>query len=260
MTAIIDIHAREILDSRGNPTVEVDVTLDSGAVGRAAVPSGASTGAHEAVELRDGDKSRYGGKGVLKAVRNLNEIIAPALLGMDCRRMWLSTFHAAPLLNIHDLAVVPGVRGQGVGRALLTAVERFATAQRHCKLTLEVRDVRDRQEWLGGRVGQWPQAGALATDEHHRSHGALVPLVGGVPVDGVGAPVAGGWVGAPVTGAICPGGVSMFSALGRFLIEGGFPSSITCLPSGRKARITTSPLSSFRPDRKSTRLNSSHRT
>ena len=68
MSAIIDIRAREILDSRGNPTVEVDVRLESGAFGRAAVPSGASTGAHEAVELRDGDKKRYGGKGVLKAV------------------------------------------------------------------------------------------------------------------------------------------------------------------------------------------------
>jgi len=68
MTEIVDIVAREILDSRGNPTVEVDVTLEDGSVGRAAVPSGASTGAHEAVELRDGDKSRYGGKGVRKAV------------------------------------------------------------------------------------------------------------------------------------------------------------------------------------------------
>ena len=72
MTAILDITAREILDSRGNPTVEVEVVLENGAFGRAAVPSGASTGAHEAVELRDGDKSRYGGKGVLKAVENVN--------------------------------------------------------------------------------------------------------------------------------------------------------------------------------------------
>ena len=69
MTAIVDVHARQILDSRGNPTVEVDVTLEDGSMGRAAVPSGASTGAHEAVELRDGDKSRWGGKGVGKAVR-----------------------------------------------------------------------------------------------------------------------------------------------------------------------------------------------
>jgi len=83
MTFITDIIAREILDSRGNPTVEVDVELDSGAVGRAAVPSGASTGEHEAVELRDGDKKRYSGKGVLRAVNNINETIAEALLDMD---------------------------------------------------------------------------------------------------------------------------------------------------------------------------------
>jgi len=83
MTAIIDITARQILDSRGNPTVEVDVVLESGARGRAAVPSGASTGAHEAVELRDGDKNVYGGKGVLKAVENVNVEIFEALSGMD---------------------------------------------------------------------------------------------------------------------------------------------------------------------------------
>ena len=83
MTAIIDIHAREILDSRGNPTVEVDVVLESGVFGRAAVPSGASTGAHEACELRDGDKSRYGGKGVLKACEAVNGEIYDALSGMD---------------------------------------------------------------------------------------------------------------------------------------------------------------------------------
>ena len=83
MTDIEVIVAREILDSRGNPTVEADVILSSGAIGRAAVPSGASTGEHEAVELRDGDKSRYGGKGVLKAVDNVNEVIAPELEGMD---------------------------------------------------------------------------------------------------------------------------------------------------------------------------------
>jgi enolase len=80
---IEDVHAREIIDSRGNPTVEVDVLLSSGAFGRAAVPSGASTGEHEAVELRDGDKNRYLGKGVLKAVQNVNEIIADEVCGMD---------------------------------------------------------------------------------------------------------------------------------------------------------------------------------
>ncbi|MGN6849494.1 MAG: phosphopyruvate hydratase [Sphingomicrobium sp.] len=83
MTAIVDVHARQILDSRGNPTVEVDVTLEDGSMGRAAVPSGASTGAHEAVELRDGDKSRWGGKGVSKAVGAVNGEIAQALLGME---------------------------------------------------------------------------------------------------------------------------------------------------------------------------------
>ena len=83
MTAIIDIHGREILDSRGNPTVEVDVLLEDGSFGRAAVPSGASTGAHEAVELRDGDKARYLGKGVTKAVAAVNGEIAEALIGLD---------------------------------------------------------------------------------------------------------------------------------------------------------------------------------
>jgi enolase len=83
MTTIVEVKGREILDSRGNPTVEVDVLLESGAFGRAAVPSGASTGEHEAVELRDGDKERYVGKGVLNAVRNVNEVIAPEILGFD---------------------------------------------------------------------------------------------------------------------------------------------------------------------------------
>ncbi|HYI90034.1 MAG TPA: phosphopyruvate hydratase, partial [Beijerinckiaceae bacterium] len=83
MTAIVDIVARQILDSRGNPTVEVDVILEDGSMGRAAVPSGASTGAHEAVELRDGDKTRYLGKGVLKAVEAVNSEILDAVGGMD---------------------------------------------------------------------------------------------------------------------------------------------------------------------------------
>ena len=80
---IVEIHAREILDSRGNPTIEVEVRTVSGAFGRAAVPSGASTGENEALELRDGDKSRYLGKGVLNAVKNVNEVIAPAVIGMN---------------------------------------------------------------------------------------------------------------------------------------------------------------------------------
>jgi len=83
MSTIIDITAREILDSRGNPTVEAEVRLASGAWGRAAVPSGASTGEHEAVELRDGDAERFGGKGVLQAVKNVNEVIGPRLEGLS---------------------------------------------------------------------------------------------------------------------------------------------------------------------------------
>ncbi|GMA58170.1 enolase [Alicyclobacillus sacchari] len=83
MSEIFDVHAREVLDSRGNPTVEVEVELESGAIGRAIVPSGASTGAHEAVELRDGDKGRYLGKGVLNAVKNVNEVITPELIGEE---------------------------------------------------------------------------------------------------------------------------------------------------------------------------------
>ncbi|MEM7546667.1 MAG: phosphopyruvate hydratase [Pseudomonadota bacterium] len=89
MSAIIEVHAREILDSRGNPTVEVDVMLEDGAFGRAAVPSGASTGAHEAVELRDGDQARYLGKGVLRAVEAVNGDIAEALEGIDATRQTL---------------------------------------------------------------------------------------------------------------------------------------------------------------------------
>src|SRR5438874_10186490 len=83
MTTIEDVGAREILDSRGNPTIEVEMLLVGGERGVAAVPSGASTGVHEAVELRDGDKSRYGGKGVLNAVRNVNDSISDAIIGLD---------------------------------------------------------------------------------------------------------------------------------------------------------------------------------
>lgn len=89
MPFIRDVYAREVIDSRGNPTVEVEVTTESGAFGRALVPSGASTGEHEAVELRDGDKNRFLGKGTLKAVNNVNEVIAPKVLGMDVRNQVL---------------------------------------------------------------------------------------------------------------------------------------------------------------------------
>src|ERR1700675_4257662 len=83
MSAIVDVIAREILDSRGNPTIEADVVLESGISGRAAVPSGASTGSREAIELRDGDPARYGGKGVQKAVANVNGVLAAGVQGMD---------------------------------------------------------------------------------------------------------------------------------------------------------------------------------
>jgi len=104
MTAIVDIYGREILDSRGNPTVEVDVILESGAFGRAAVPSGASTGAHEAVELRDGDKGRYGGKGVLKACESVNGEIADTLTGMDAEEQ---------LLLDHTMIELDGTENKG---------------------------------------------------------------------------------------------------------------------------------------------------
>ena len=93
MAAIADITAREILDSRGNPTIEVDVILESGAMGRVAVPSGASTGAHEAVELRDGDKSRYGGKGVLTAIANVEGEILEAVGGIEATEQVIDRQH-----------------------------------------------------------------------------------------------------------------------------------------------------------------------
>lgn len=95
MSTIIDVYAREVLDSRGNPTVEVEVYTESGAFGRAIVPSGASTGEHEAVELRDGDKSRYLGKGVMNAVNNVNEAIAPEIVGFDVTDRWYRPCYAS---------------------------------------------------------------------------------------------------------------------------------------------------------------------
>ena len=96
MAEIVDVHAREILDSRGNPTLEVEVHLDSGAEGRAAVPSGASTGSAEALELRDDDRRRFGGKGVLQAVRNVERVIAPEMKGMDAAEQALDRPRALP--------------------------------------------------------------------------------------------------------------------------------------------------------------------
>ncbi len=124
MTTIISVHAREILDSRGNPTVEADVTLSSGASGRAAVPSGASTGEHEAVELRDGDPKRYLGKSVLEAVKNVNDVIGPRLEGMS------ATDQIAVDYEMLDLDGTPNKRNLGANAILSVslAVARAAAA------------------------------------------------------------------------------------------------------------------------------------
>ncbi|MTI95357.1 MAG: phosphopyruvate hydratase [Firmicutes bacterium] len=124
MTTIIDVHAREVLDSRGNPTVEVEVVLASGFMGRAIVPSGASTGAFEAVELRDGDKSRYLGKGVTQAVENVNEIIAPALLDYDA----LNQEHIDGMLVELDGTENKGKLGANAILGVSMAVARAAAA------------------------------------------------------------------------------------------------------------------------------------
>ena len=122
MSMITDVHGREVLDSRGNPTVEVEVVLASGVVARALVPSGASTGAFEAVELRDGDESRYGGKGVLQAVENVNKIIAPALLDQDA----LAQVHIDQLLIAVDGTENKGRLGANALLGASMAVARAA--------------------------------------------------------------------------------------------------------------------------------------
>jgi hypothetical protein len=128
MTEIVSIHAREILDSRGNPTVEADVILGDGVRGRAAVPSGASTGEHEAVELRDGDKEHYLGKGVLQAVENVESVIGPELTGMDASNQKLIEGQPGGKC---DSCGVDGVRegvGGGAGASAVSLSRR-----RECK-------------------------------------------------------------------------------------------------------------------------------
>ena len=130
MSTIIEVHAREILDSRGNPTVEADVVLSSGAQGRAAVPSGASTGEHEAVELRDGDSKRYDGKGVGEAVRNVNEVIGPRLEGMA------ASDQIAVDAEMMDLDGTPN-KGKLGANAILSvslAVARAAASDTGCQI------------------------------------------------------------------------------------------------------------------------------
>ncbi len=143
---ITKVHGREILDSRGNPTVEVDVTLDGGASGRAAVPSGASTGEREALELRDGDKTRYGGKGVRKAVANVNGEIAPALQGRELDQRALdeamialdgtptkSRLGANALLGV-SMAAAARRRGRAEGcRSIATSARCTATSGTRCR-------------------------------------------------------------------------------------------------------------------------------
>jgi enolase len=128
MSTIIDIHAREILDSRGNPTVEVDVILEDGTMGRAAVPSGASTGAHEAVEKRDGDKSRYMGKGVLEAVAAVNGEIAQAILGFDATEQVAIDMAMIELEGTHNKGRLGANAILGVSMAVAKAAADF-TAQ-----------------------------------------------------------------------------------------------------------------------------------
>ena len=132
MSSIVDVVAREILDSRGNPTVEVDVRLRDGSLGRAAVPSGASTGSHEALELRDGDKQRYGGKGVQRAVANVRERIAPAIAGRDARDQ------AGLDRVLIDLDGTPNKSNLGANAILgvSLAVAKAAAASQHLPLYL----------------------------------------------------------------------------------------------------------------------------
>jgi enolase len=126
MSTIIDIHAREILDSRGNPTVEVDVTLEDGTIGRAAVPSGASTGAYEAVEKRDGDKSRYMGKGVLEAVAAVNGEIAEEILGLDATEQVAIDMAMIELDGTHNKARLGANAILGVSLAVAKAAADFS--------------------------------------------------------------------------------------------------------------------------------------
>src|SRR5512135_3636180 len=130
MTTIVDIKSREILDSRGNPTVEVDVTLAGGAAGRAAVPSGASTGEHEAVELRDGDTKRYGGKGVAEAVRNVNDVLGPRLEGMA------ATDQIAVDAEMMDADGTPNKSKLGANAILAVSLAVARAAAQDCGLPL----------------------------------------------------------------------------------------------------------------------------
>ncbi|HMP07963.1 MAG TPA: phosphopyruvate hydratase, partial [Lacipirellulaceae bacterium] len=130
MSTIVDIRGRQILDSRGNPTVEVDVTLSDGSTGSAAVPSGASTGAHEAWELRDGDKSAWMGKGVTKAVANVNDVLADELIGMDALEQM------AIDQRMIELDGTPTKKNLGANAILGVSLATAHAAARYCELPL----------------------------------------------------------------------------------------------------------------------------
>src|SRR5262245_44003761 len=130
MSTIVDIRGRQILDSRGNPTVEVDVTLSDGSTGTAAVPSGASTGAHEAWELRDGDKSQWLGKGVSKAVANINDVIADELIGMDALEQITVD------QRMIELDGTPNKKKLGANAILGVSLANAHAAARYCELPL----------------------------------------------------------------------------------------------------------------------------
>ena len=151
MSAIVDVIAREILDSRGNPTVEADVLLESGISGRAAVPSGASTGRKEAIELRDGDAARYGGKGVLKAVENVNTEICEAIIGLDAAEQ---AFIDQTLIDL-DGTENKSRLGANAMLAVSLAVAKAAAEESTLPL----------YRYLGG-AGEMAAAGA--DDEHHQ--------------------------------------------------------------------------------------------
>lgn len=193
MTEIVEIHAREILDSRGNPTVEADVILESGALGRAAVPSGASTGEHEAVELRDGDKSHFLGKGVLKAVENVETVIAPELEGFDASNQRLLDATMIALdgtpnksqLGANAILAVSMAAARAVAQTLEIPLYRYLGGSNACILPTPMMNVLnggahadssvDFQEFMVMPVGAESFADALrwGTETFHSLKGVL---------------------------------------------------------------------------------------
>ena len=174
MSEIRTVHAREILDSRGNPTIEVEVWLDSGAFGRAMVPSGASTGTREAVELRDDDDARYGGKGVRQAVRNVTETIAPEIEGLE------ATEQAAVDRALLELDGTPNKSGLGANALLGVSLAVARSGADECGLPL--------YQYLGGpgaRIMPVPMMNVL-NGGAHADNGLDIAVSGGAP--GISSP------------------------------------------------------------------------